>query len=237
LKLIGICGKIELYHRYPLPNRSDLYEPPRFRKISYGIKRGGFTLNEDMLSIFAKLPTLTTERMTMRKMLVSDYKDMFEYSCRPETSRYLLWKPHESPKFSKRYLSYLQGQYRDENFYDFALEDKTTKKMIGTCGFTNFDLENNAAEVGYVLNPDYWGRGLAPEALKRLMRFGFSELRLHRLVARIIDENTASKRVAEKCGFRHESTHKDSLLVKGEYRTVCEYAILVSEYLSQIHIK
>ena len=64
------------------------------------------------------------------------------------------------------------------------------------------------------------------------MRFGFTELRLHRLVAKIIDENEASKRVAEKCGFRHESTHKDSMMIKGEYRTICEYAILVSEYLA-----
>lgn len=187
-----------------------------------------------MLSIFSKLPTLTTDRMIMRKMLVSDYKDMFDYSSRPETSRYLLWTPHDSPKFSKRYLSYLQGQYRDENFYDFALEDKATKKMIGTCGFTSFDLENNAAEVGYVLHPDFWGKGLAAEALQRLMRFGFTELRLHRLVAKIIDENEASKRVAEKCGFRHESTHKNSMMIKGEYRTICEYAILVSEYLAEM---
>ena len=187
-----------------------------------------------MLSIFSKLPTLTTDRLILRKMLVSDYKDMFDYSSRPETSRYLLWTPHDSPKFSKRYLSYLQGQYRDENFYDFALEDKATKKMIGTCGFTSFDLENNAAEVGYVLHPEYWGKGLAAEALKRLMRFGFTELRLHRLIAKIIDENEASKRVAEKCGFRHEATHKNSMMIKGEYRTICEYAILVSEYLAEM---
>lgn len=190
-----------------------------------------------MLSIFAKLPTLTTDRLTMRKMLVSDYRDMFDYSKRPETSRYLLWSPHDSPKFSKRYLTYLQGQYRDENFYDFALEDNKTKKMIGTCGFTSFDLENNAAEVGYVLHPDFWGKGIAVEALSELMRFGFTELRLHRLVAKIIDENTASKRVAEKCGFRHEATHKDSMLIKGEYRTICEYAILAPEYLTQTRTK
>ncbi len=185
-----------------------------------------------MLSIFSKPPTLTTDRLILRKILVSDYKDMFEYSCRPETSRYLLWTPHESPKFTKRYLSYLQTQYRDECFYDFALEHRETGKMIGTCGFTDFDLGNNAAEVGYVLNPDFWHMGLAPEALTRLMQFGFSELRLHRLVAKIMVENDASKHVAEKCGFRHEATHKDSMLVKGEFRTICEYAILSGEYFS-----
>ncbi len=191
-------------------------------------------MTEDMLSVFANPPTLVSERLTFRKLLVSDYKDMFDYSARPETSKYLLWRVHDSPTFSKRYLSYLQGQYRSKNFYDFALVDKETGKMIGTCGFTSFDVENNAAEVGYVLHPEYWGKGLATEALSRLMEFGFKKLFLHRLVARIMDENTASKRVAEKCGFRHESTHKDAMLVKGEYRTICEYAILSSEYLSMM---
>ncbi len=190
-------------------------------------------LNEEMLSIFTKPPTLTTERLTLRKLLVSDYKDMFEYSCRPETSRYLLWTPHESSKFTKRYLAYLQGQYRDEAFYDFALEHKESGKMIGTCGFTCFDIENNCAEMGYVLHPDFWHQGLAPEALRCLMAFGFTELRLHRMVAKIMDENDASKRVAQKCGFRHEATHKDAMLIKGEYRTISEYAILAREYFER----
>ncbi len=188
-----------------------------------------------MLALFAKMPALKTDRLILRKMLVSDYRDMYDYSVRPETSKYLLWSPHESPRFSKKYLAYVQGEYREGRFYDFALEDQKTGKMIGTCGFTSFDLENNAAEVGYVLHPDYWGKGLAPEALKRLMRFGFSELRLHRLVARIMEENTASKRVAEKCGFRQESIHKEALLVKGEYRTICEFAILSQEYHERYH--
>ena len=189
-----------------------------------------------MLSVFIKPPTLETERLILRKIVVSDYKDMYAYSCLPETSRYLLWSPHVSPKFTKRYITYLQGQYRDESFYDFALEHKETGKMIGTCGFTDFDLPNNAAEVGYVLHPEFWHMGLAPEALQRLMEFGFTELRLHRLVAKIICENDASKHVAEKCGFRHEATHKDSMLIKGEYRTICEYAILASEYFSRTRV-
>ncbi len=186
-----------------------------------------------MLSVFAKPPTLKTERLILRKLVVPDYKDMFDYSHRPETSRFLLWSPHETLSFSKRYLSYLQGQYRSGNFYDFALEEIENGTMIGTCGFTSFDMDQNCAEVGYVLHPDYWGRGLAPEALKRLMEFGFTELRLHRMVARIIEENAGSRRVAEKCGFRHEATHRESMLIKGEYRTITEYAILASEYLTR----
>ena len=89
---------------------------------------------------------------------------------------------------------------------------------------------NNSAEVGYVLNPDFWGKGLAKEALMRLMVFGFAELRLHRITAKIMTGNTASKRVAEKCGMRHEATYIESMLIKGCYDTIDEYAILAKEF-------
>lgn len=193
-------------------------------------RKAGYALTEDMLSIFTKIPTLETERLILRKILVSDYSDMYEYSARPETSRYLLWSPHTSPRYTKKYISYLQGQYRDRNFYDFALVEKKSGKMIGTCGFTNFDLENNSAEIGYVLNPNFWGMGFAAEAILRVMGFGFAELRLHRMKAKIMAGNRASCRVAEKCGMRHEATHIDGMRIKGNYETIEEYAILAREF-------
>lgn len=190
-------------------------------------------MTEDMLFIFTKIPTLETNRLILRKILISDYQDMYDYSARPETSRYLLWHPHTSPKYTKKYISYLQGQYREENFYDFALVDKASGKMIGTCGFTSFSMENNSAELGYVLHPDFWGKGLAKEALLRVMGFGFAELRLHRLTAKIMSENKASCRVAEKCGMRHEATHIDGMRIKGNYETIEEYAILAKEFFGK----
>lgn len=187
-------------------------------------------MTEDMLSIFTRMPTLETSRLIMRKILPCDCPDMYDYSCRPETSRYLLWSPHENPRYTKKYISYIQSAYRNENFYDFALVDRQSGKMIGTCGFTSFDLQNNSAEVGYVLHPDFWGRGFAKEALLRLMAFGFAELRLHRMTARIMTQNEASKRVAEKCGMRREATLVEAMLIKGNFETIDEYAILAKEF-------
>ena len=172
-------------------------------------------MNEDMLSIFTKIPTLETDRLTMRKILPCDCADMYDYSRRPETSKFLLWSPHTNLRYTKKYRSYVQTADRNENFYDFALVDKESGRMIGTCGFTGFDLQNNSAEIGYVLHPEFWGKGLAKEAVMRLMTFGFAELRLHRLSAKIMTGNAASKRVAEKCGMRHEATYIEGMLIKG----------------------
>lgn len=187
-------------------------------------------MRQELLKIFSHIPTLETERLILRRMTPHDAADMYDYAHRPEVSEYLLWSPHESVKASKNYLSYLQTQYAQRNFYDWAIVLGETGKMIGTVGFSSFDIQNNSAEIGYVLNPDFWHRGIAPEALRAVMEFGFRELSLHRLEVRIMTENEKSKRVAEKCGFSHEATMRDKLLVKGIYRTIDIYSILASEY-------
>lgn len=187
-------------------------------------------MTETDLSVFSHLPTLSTDRLILRKMKISDSADMFDYARQEETTRYLLWSPHASQSASRRYLIYLQGQYRAGNFYDFALVDRESGKMIGTCGFSSFTLTDNSAEIGYVLNPAYWGKGLATEAVRRILQFAFVELSLHRVTARIMEGNLASKRVAEKCGMRLEATHIKSLRVKGTYHTIHEYALLSEEY-------
>lgn len=187
-------------------------------------------MNKDKLGIFAKIPTLETDRLVMRKMLPRDAADMFEYASRPEVSEYLLWNPHTTQRFTKNYLHFLQSQYGSKNFYDWAVTLRSSEKMIGTCGFTSFDLANNSAEVGYVLSSSYWGQGIAPEALKKVIDFGFRELELHRIYARIMDGNTRSEAVAKKCGMTLEATMRDLLFVKGKYRTIKIYSLLETDH-------
>ncbi len=181
--------------------------------------------------IFSSIPTLETERLILRKMKRSDAKDVFEYSKNPKVTEYLLWMPHPSLGYTARYLTYLQDRYAVGKFYDWALVDKATGKMIGTCGFTCFHGEHNSAECGYVLNPDYWGRGLAAEALYRVMDFGFMTLGLHRIECRYMAGNDRSRRVMEKVGMTYEGMMRDLMLVGKEYKTVGVCAILADEFV------
>ncbi|MBQ8402796.1 MAG: GNAT family N-acetyltransferase [Clostridia bacterium] len=187
-------------------------------------------MNKSELSLFKKIPVITTERLVLRKMLPADADDMFEYAQNPIVTQFLLWEPHVSRKFTHSYLKFVQSQYASCGFFDWALTLAENGKMIGTCGFASIDLENDTGEIGYVINPDFWGAGYATEALQRVMSFGFGVLGLHRLYVRIMMGNAASERVAKKCGMRHEATLYSSLLVKGEYRTIKIYAILRDEF-------
>ena len=172
---------------------------------------------------------MATERLILRKLLPKDYQDMYEYASDENTVRYLAWEHHRTIAFTKNYTKFLQKQYRDGLYYDWAITLKENGKMIGTCGFTKIDTVNHSAEIGYVLNPAYHRMGIAPEAAAEVMRFGFEELSLHRIEARFMAGNDASRTVMERLGMSFEGFERDSVFVKGGYATVGKYAKLASD--------
>ncbi|MDO7907451.1 GNAT family N-acetyltransferase [Paenibacillus sp. JX-17] len=73
--------------------------------------------------------------------------------------------------------------------------------VIGRSGFVSWRPEYGLAEIGYALGSPYWGRGLATEAVRALLRFGFDVMKLNRLEARCNADNTGSERVMQKAGM------------------------------------
>jgi len=176
------------------------------------------------------MPDLATERLILRPMRESDADDMYSYASRNDVTEYLLWSPHPSRGYTRDYLRYISSRYKLGDFYDWAVIEKTSGKMIGTCGFTRFDPPHNGAEIGYVLGPDYHGRGYATEAAERVVEYGFSELGLHRIEARFMMGNEASLKVMEKLGMTFEGYKRDGMLVKGKYRTIGVCSIIENEW-------
>ena len=185
---------------------------------------------EKIYRIFANIPTLKTERLSLRAMHPIDAEDMYDYAKREDVTRYLTWNPHKSVGYTKEYLRYVHSRYALGDFYDWAIIDLESRRMIGTCGFTSIDTANNSAEIGYVLNPEFHGRGLGSEAVARILDFGFGELELHRIEARFMQENIRSRRLMERVGMTFEGFRREAVLVKGEYRTVGICSILCKEW-------
>ena len=188
---------------------------------------------ESAYKLFKKIPVIETERLILRRLKTFDYADMYEYACSDKVTKYLLWRPHPDAQYTRDYLGYVQSQYRAGEFYDWAVVHKESGKMIGTCGFAKLDFENNLAEIGYVINPDFWNKGYATEAVRRVIEFGFYDLNLHRIEARYIVGNEKSRRVMEKCGMTFEGIHRSSLFVKDEYVSVGYCSITGDEYIAK----
>ncbi len=185
---------------------------------------------EKMHQIFTHMPSFESERLLLRPLSPDDALDMYEYASGRELTKYLLWDPHPNVQYTREYLEYLEGRYAVADFYDWALILKQKGKMIGTCGFTSFDLPNNCAEIGYVIHPDYHGMGYAVEAAKQVISFGFSTLGLSRISAVCMKENTKSFRVMQKLGMSFEGTLRSAILVKGARRDVSVCAITREDY-------
>lgn len=185
-------------------------------------------MNFKDFKIFRNIPTLKTERLTLRMIDGRDLYDIFEYSSDPEVSRYLLWSPHKNISVTKNYLGEIRRRYRRGQFYDWAIEFRG--KMIGTCGFSRIDILNDTSEAGYVVARRFWGMGIAPEALREIIRFGFTQLSLNKIECRCLEENVRSLAVMKKCGLTVEELRPSAILHDGIMKSVYICSIEKEKY-------
>jgi [ribosomal protein S5]-alanine N-acetyltransferase len=175
-------------------------------------------------------PVLETPRLLLRPMTPDDAPEMFAYASDPEVTRYVVWDTHRTPEDSRAFLEATAERYAAGDGLDWGIVHRADGRFIGTCGFVEHSPEHARAEAGFVVSKGYWGRGLAPEALGAMIRFGFEEMGLNRVEARCVAENRASARVMEKAGMAFEGTLRERELVKGAYRDMKVYSALRREW-------
>ena len=147
---------------------------------------------------------LETDRLIIREWSEMDLEDFFEYAKVDGVGQMAGWNPHTSIQESKTILEmFIKGKKT------FALELKENHKVIGSLGLETLSLslsdeyENLVGrEIGYVLSKDYWGKGLMPEAVNRVIKFCFEKENYDYLMCSHSVINSQSKRVIEKSGFR-----------------------------------
>ena len=175
---------------------------------------------------------LITERLILRKWKPNDSKDLYEYASSELVGPNAGWSPHENEEESKEIINMFIA-----NQDTYAIVLKAEDKVIGGIGLHDRKPDKNIAnlkqrEIGYVLNPKYWGREIVPEAVNELIRYSFEELDLDLIWCGHFDFNNNSKRVNEKCGFKYKFTKNEKLklLNKKEVNTLY-YCIYKSELL------
>jgi ribosomal-protein-alanine N-acetyltransferase len=119
-----------------------------------------------------------------------------------------------------------QAKYENKKCLDYAFVLKGTGKVIGSGGVFDFKDFPHNAEIGYILNKEYWGKGYAVEGMKAIFDYLFNVLHIHRIEAYHFAENTMSGRVMQKLGMTYEGTQIDALFLKGRYWTIKLYVII-----------
>lgn len=150
------------------------------------------------------LPVIKTERLRLRPLSLDDLNDFHEYCKVMGVGESAGWIHHSSLAESRFVLDHLLA---DTTQSIFALELKTTRKMIGTIGIKDiYGIGSmfrplSGFELGYVLSKAYWGLGLMPEALREVLKYCFDTLDAEALYLDIFEGNERSLGVAKKLGF------------------------------------
>ena len=146
---------------------------------------------------------LSTERLILRPWLLSDADDLYEYASVDGVGQMAGWKPHENREESLERVRHFIEEKKT-----FALEYEG--KVIGSLGIERYNEEKHpefddkrCREIGYVLSKAYWGRGLMPEAVRKVIAYLFEEVKLDVIFCGHFLSNHQSARVQEKCGFHH----------------------------------
>ena len=177
------------------------------------------------------METIFTDRLILRPWSLDDSSDLYEYAQSELVGPNAGWKPHKSEEESKEIINMFIT-----NNDSYAIVLKEENKVIGGIGLHNRkpdvsleDLEQR--EIGYVLNPKYWGNGYVPEAVRELLKYGFEKMNLDLIWCGHYDFNSKSKRVNEKCGFKYKFTIKENLeRLDNNEVNVLYYNILRYEY-------
>lgn len=173
---------------------------------------------------------LTTERLILREFTQNDWPALFAYQSNP---RYQQYYPQvkrsqlEVMQFVEKLILWQNEDPRTK--FQLAIVLKSERRLIGTVGVRKHKDTDQQAEVGYEINPIYWGRGYATEAGRAMLAFGFRDLQLHRLWAACIAENTASSRVLEKLGFIREGQLRENQYFRDRWWDTFIYSMLEHE--------
>jgi len=178
---------------------------------------------------------IETDRLTLRRYVESDYDDLLKLQSNPDVTRFLLYDPKTPEQVKESLASRLADVPMDgpDQALTVAVILRETGQHVGevTLFVENFD--HQGGEIGFVFHPEFHGRGFAAEAAIELLRLGFEELEMHRIIGRLDAANTGSAKLLERLGMRQEALFRQNEFLKGEWTDEAVFAMLRDEWLKR----
>lgn len=162
-------------------------------------------------------PVLETERLLLRQLTPHDAEDLFEYFSQDAVMEYYDLETFKTLDDARNIITYFNDEFEKGKGFRWALELKSEKKVIGTCGYHNWHPAHSRAEIGYELNPKFWRKSYMKEAVLPILIFGFESMRLHRVDAFTDPANISSEKLLHSLNFKDEGTLRDYFFEKGKF--------------------
>ncbi|MFP2926568.1 GNAT family N-acetyltransferase [Pyxidicoccus sp. 3LG] len=179
---------------------------------------------------FATYPELVTDRFLMRQPRLEDAAELATIYGDSEVARYI---PYDAAggvqKMLEKLTRDLETASHGEGFR-WVVCERGQQSPLGTVGLFNWSQRDRHAEVGYVLARPLWGRGVMKDLMPALLRFGFEQMRLHRIEARVDTRNAASLRVLTRAGFQQEGVLREDYVEPDGFSDTAILSLLEREW-------
>jgi len=147
------------------------------------------------------MQTIETKRLILRKFKLDDFAAFHHFTSRPGNSIYTYFWPNNEIEM-KAFIDHaiMEAEKIPCEHFQYAAVTKATNILIGSC---NFILSGEGgSNIGWIVDSDYWNQGYGTEMGKAMLKMGFEDFNLQRIVACCDAENMASRRVMEKIGMK-----------------------------------
>ena len=180
---------------------------------------------------FSPFPILESERLRFRKLTDADAPEVLELRGNPEAMRFIPRPLLTSVEEAVDFIKMINNKIDDNIDINWAVTEKENDKCIGFMGFYRTQPEHSRTEIGYMILPEYNGKGYVTEAVKTLLDFAFNTLNFHSIEAVIDSRHTASERILLKNGFEKEAHFKENFYYNNEFTDTVIYSLLKRNFI------
>ena len=184
---------------------------------------------------FDPFPELTTERLVLRKMKDADAEQFFKLRSNTDVMKHIGKKPMTLMNEAMDFIKMINDLLENNSGITWAMALKEEpEKLIGTIGLWRLIKEHFRAEIGYMLLPEFWRKGITKEAVLKVLDYGINELKLHSIEGRITPLNIASAKILENTGFIREAYFKEDFFFNGKFEDTAIYSLLSRNFPGEV---
>ncbi|MGV2830285.1 GNAT family N-acetyltransferase [Myxosarcina sp. GI1(2024)] len=176
-------------------------------------------------------PNLETRRLLLRQATQENIEAVFAVFSDPQVTKFNDLEMFNRLDEASRIIERRAKGFENGRGIRWAITCKENNYLIGSCGFTWLK-EINAAEIGYELKSQFWKQGIMSEALSDILQYGFSSREIEFVIAEVMLENLASKKLLEKVGFQSQGILEKRGFWKGKHHDLEQFKLTETEFMA-----
>lgn len=178
---------------------------------------------------------LETKNCILRPITLNDSMDLFEYYSQDIVVKYLPLKKHKTITDTTNFIrTFFINNYLKGKIGHFGIVYKRNNKVIGNVGFNNISKNKKEGEMGICINPYYWGQNLSKELAIEMLRYGFGDLTLSKIIAYTFEDNKYSRKVLEELCFEYSGVYNKKFRAKSKTIKCRKYEMTLNSYNNKI---